>query len=763
MAVANCEELVMKLSSILLEANKRRRRIMVNEVFQQSFKWLSEADLSVHMPDSLPQIISLLLKLMGDDVERCREASSACLAELSSTMCLPLLPQLLETLKIRLRTCETSDWESSEEVRLNMVHCLNNIVKKEQENIFPYFSDVVDILKDTLQDDFPEVRCISCECVSSLARSISENFHMQSQSLIAPLLKNISHSHSKIRLAAVQALGDAMEYGNQSCMPDVVPHCAQRLFDGNPRVRQAMSQVSGRWLKTLKDRYAYFHHLLPLLLTNLEDEVPTVQEEASHLWSEVGLQYLSENEDEFKEQLAFPTSPERGDRMTMHLLPILNAIIRGSGDSDLSVRKHVLRSADLVGKYSDSSIWVKLILSFMDSHSNKAAVLRVLAHLLRGLQKNICLDDKLLETVQSPMLCHSFKAEIQEELLACTWELYEKLERSTRMAEELCHVLLGILALTSNEDLRGSAEKLLVTVAQSDDSSMEQLILNHVKLQAPSWKSQCVTWDALTPDFLIFNFVAERGLPWDEHTCSSMLEIYAELLIRKDSGELRGKALISLSQFLSCATQIDNGIKWDANSISEFIKDVLMEMLKWEPGRTAGALRAAGMSCICQLLKKHIGLPKEIIERLLFHILKLLEDDAPITRRLAASACTSLFQHEQYAAYILKDAANHCAEELVKRVDDVEWKVTATALEALRCLTHLLPRGEHLDCYSHLIETLLIHLDEDDPLWKQEVFCTLKALAKCAPDVLKEEITKIQWKPQDPCLLEELEMCMQPA
>ena len=30
-----------------------------------------------------------------------------------------------------------------------------------------------------------------------------------------------------------------------------------------------------------------------------------------------------------------------GDKMTMHLLPILNAIIRGSNDLDLSVRKHV--------------------------------------------------------------------------------------------------------------------------------------------------------------------------------------------------------------------------------------------------------------------------------------------------------------------------------------------------------------------------------------------------------------------------------------
>jgi len=40
-----------------------------------------------------------------------------------------------------------------------------------------------------------------------LAKTVPEQFHMQSESLVSPLILTVSHQHSKVRIAAVTAIG----------------------------------------------------------------------------------------------------------------------------------------------------------------------------------------------------------------------------------------------------------------------------------------------------------------------------------------------------------------------------------------------------------------------------------------------------------------------------------------------------------------------------------------------------------------------------
>ena len=44
-------------------------------------------------------------------------------------------------------------------------------------------------------------------------------------------------------------------------------------FDPCPPVREAVYEVVGEWLVTLLDRYSYFHKLLPIVMTGIQDEV----------------------------------------------------------------------------------------------------------------------------------------------------------------------------------------------------------------------------------------------------------------------------------------------------------------------------------------------------------------------------------------------------------------------------------------------------------------------------------------------------------
>lgn len=66
--------------------------------------------------------------------------------------------------------------------------------------------------------------------------SPAEHFHMQSESLIGPLMQTISHQHWKVRVAVIEATGAVIQFGNGSSVDDVLPHFAQRLFDDVPQV-----------------------------------------------------------------------------------------------------------------------------------------------------------------------------------------------------------------------------------------------------------------------------------------------------------------------------------------------------------------------------------------------------------------------------------------------------------------------------------------------------------------------------------------------
>ena len=63
------------------------------------------------------------------------------------------------------------------------------------------------ILQRTIVDQYPEVKKESCQCASKLAKAVPQVFHQQSESLIKPLILTLSHQHSKVRVAAILAIG----------------------------------------------------------------------------------------------------------------------------------------------------------------------------------------------------------------------------------------------------------------------------------------------------------------------------------------------------------------------------------------------------------------------------------------------------------------------------------------------------------------------------------------------------------------------------
>ena len=155
----------------------------------------------------LKEIVKPLLQVLSDPVEKCRDLSVCFMTD-----CLKTIPEPYEFLSFIIpavvqRIGQQDIVESSEELRLSLVKLLLILVESCKKKMGPYVDDMVKILQRTIIDPFPEVKKESCHCASALAKAVPEFFHMQSETLIKPLLISISHQHSRVRVDVIKAIG----------------------------------------------------------------------------------------------------------------------------------------------------------------------------------------------------------------------------------------------------------------------------------------------------------------------------------------------------------------------------------------------------------------------------------------------------------------------------------------------------------------------------------------------------------------------------
>lgn len=199
----------------LSEENRNTRKKALEGIRKDTFgrKEPLEADESQLI---FNELLKPLLKELSDPVEKCRELSINLLQDFLKKAQTPeeSLPYLIPVLVQRLGQQEIV--ETSEELRLLLVEMLTGIVERSGKKISLYVDDYVKILQRTIVDPFPDAKKESCKCASVLAKSVPEVFHMQSETLINPLLKSIAHQHSKVRTIVVETIGKEIHYS--SCL-----------------------------------------------------------------------------------------------------------------------------------------------------------------------------------------------------------------------------------------------------------------------------------------------------------------------------------------------------------------------------------------------------------------------------------------------------------------------------------------------------------------------------------------------------------------
>ena len=203
------EKIIQGLSrnvNCLTDENRATRKRAIEGIIKDTVRRKPKLDGDV-LQGVIREILKPCLKIVSDSVEKCRELSLTLLSESTGIVsdASEFLPYIIPVFVQRLGQQDVV--EQSEEIRLSEVVFLTELIQLTKKKIGFYVDDIVKILQRTIVDPYPEVKKESCQCAALLAKTVPEHFHMQSESLIKPLLLTITHQHSRVRVAAIEAIG----------------------------------------------------------------------------------------------------------------------------------------------------------------------------------------------------------------------------------------------------------------------------------------------------------------------------------------------------------------------------------------------------------------------------------------------------------------------------------------------------------------------------------------------------------------------------
>ncbi|NXX04872.1 DAAF5 factor, partial [Larus smithsonianus] len=754
--------------------------------------------------------------LAGDAAERCRDLALQLLRHGLSHGDRPgeALPVLLPALAQRL--CPPQGAEPSEELRLGLVQLLSLLLRRCGAALVPYLAEVIRILQATLLDQYAEVRRESCRCAVACAQAMPEHFHMQSESLIKPLMQTISHQHYRVRVDVIQATGAVIQFGNGKSVDDVLSHLAQRLFDEIPKVRHAVTTVIGEWLLHLRDRYSYFHKLIPLLLGSFSDEIPENVKLAWTYWEKIGLQWEKENEEDLKDKMDFSVSPSHypkgvtrpglgcrelvsrnlskilpglchditdwvestrvkasqllytlllhaEDHITQHMELLLRTLYQACLDEESDVVKNCVKAAELIGTFVSPKVSLRLITSAFGK-TPKPSCIMVLTAVIRGSTKEI-LQPHLTDLGNTLSQAGQGSEEVfyMEQLLYCVQALIEICwEDCKEISLQLMKVLVTVMALPCSQHLKEKVEETMSSLAEVQQLDNFLCLYKQHIIQLLEWVSiSHNSWTCYSPEILQLDVIATHSGPVIGEALNNFILILKTCLQPNKDPQMRLKLFTVLSQLLQKGSETLNSQGLFPRYLETVIKDILAPNLQWHAGRTAAAIRTTAVSCLWALIHCEILAPEEILkvkDGLMPQIIAAMDEDSKMTRLMACRIVGVLLK--VCGRQFDEDNFTKTYTEVLKRLDDASCDVR---LAAARTLAHWFRSLKDSDVRSameaqveFLYQELLIHLDDPDENTQKAVLEVLKEGSDIYPELLVREIEGAVHKHRTPAYCNQL-------
>nr|XP_056722598.1 dynein axonemal assembly factor 5 [Euleptes europaea] len=763
--------------------------------------------------------------LLADPAERCRELALELLGHCLGRAPQPAraLPVLLPALAQRLGHAapgagDDEAREACEELRLGLLGLLGLLLRRcPAAALAAYLPEVARVLRAALLDAFPPAKREACALAAQAAHAMPEHFHMQSESLISPLMQAVSHQHFRVRVAVIQATGAVIQFGNAKSLDDVLSHLAQRCFDDIPQVREAVTVVVGEWLLHLRDRYSFFHKLIPLLLSGLADEMHENRELALSYWKKVGLQWENENEDDIKDKLDFYSAPpyypqgmarpglgcrelvtrhlykilpglchdltdwvvgtrikasrllsillqHAEDHITQHMELLLRMLYRTCLDEESLVGRECLKAAELIGTFVRPVVSLKLILSDIEK-APQPSHLMVLSAVIRGSPRKVLqphLGD-LADTLSHPHV-RQCTAEVSylEQLLGCVEALVEKSQEDCEeISLQLTKILVTVMAIPTAGHLHELIEEAMKSLAEVQGlAGLVGLYQRHIS-ELMQWVSAAPdTWTCYSSELLQLDVIATHSGPAIGEALQELFLILRTCLQTSKDPLMRLKLFSTLSQLLQEPSKTINSQGRFSNYLETVIKDILAPNLQWRGGRTAAAIRTTAVSCLWALIYSELLSPEETlnVEHLLLpEILTTLDEDSKMTRSLSCQIISVFLvvNGKQFQP----DKLVTIYPELLKRLDDASHDVRLEAAKALvnwfRCVDDE-KKALLKTNIEFLYQELLVELDDPNQNIQSAVLDILKEGGILYPDILVEQIKTVLHKHRSPAYLNQL-------
>ncbi|GFY43692.1 dynein assembly factor 5, axonemal [Trichonephila inaurata madagascariensis] len=778
-------------------ANDATKRNILKELHKNIRIGDSNAFLDNNLSELLKNVVKTLIVTLTDGSEKCREISIMILKDMvqKSLVSENDFPFVVNALMKRLG--KTDEREQSEEIRLLEMDLLCEIIEKTESDLLPCLNDISNILTICIVDNNPDVKRRSCECLSTLA-SKSSSFHLVASTFFKPLVCTMTHQHLKTRVLCVKALGTIVDYLNCAEFEEAMTHLAQRLFDHSPLVRMTVTEIIGDMLVNLKDRYSRFHHLIPLMLSSLHDEVPEIRSKALNLWKNAGNQYLKENDKDYKDLMDFPRpdpvdypikdgrptlgcrtlvqrnifsilpalvndiadwSPETRsksskvlysvllhseDKITIQLPKVLEGIMSSARADEKETVEQAINCAELLGYFVDPSHLFDSILSLI--HKDPTAVhLSILAAALRGQQKE--LPEECLIAV-CKFLCHPTVSRIrkgneQANLLLCVEAL---LSSGNKIDAALCYDLFVIISsvsgLATSETIFLKAAELLQQLSELQSCSKMMLFQQNAIPFLKMLSDNNEFWTSLSPEMPILQFVVESGC-LEEETMELIIPVLINNLHHSKDAKLR----CSIFSFLTIMfKEMSSDLyKQLSEKILNLIRLGIFPNLTWSAGRTASSLRTIAAASLYEILNKS-PIKKEILtsvgDELIPLIATLFDDELASTRLMTCKILEIILPELTVAIDKLK--VHTICYEILRCLDDELDDIRLMTIRVLRAYIKSFPSDYDWSLYQsflkQMFENVLIHMDDKNEKLKQNIFDLLKEVSFVAPDVLLQEI-----------------------
>ncbi|KPJ08314.1 HEAT repeat-containing protein 2 [Papilio machaon] len=708
-----------------------------------------------------PEIYAYVLKGFSDASEGCREMSILIISNFIEH--LPLndyyLTYILPVIVRRIGCAEIV--EDSEEVRLLLIELVHKILIKYKNTqlLTSFFNDFTSILTKTSTDPFPKVKLEACECIILLSKIINREFHLQCESFIKPVLSNFAHQHFRVRVAAIRAIGAIVISGNAKCFELSITPMAEKLFDENTQVRLQVTLEVGNWMMKYKDRYSFWHRMIPLMLTSLSDVMADIRTTATKLWSDIGLQYMEENEEDLKKKLDFLKD------VPTHYPDVKRP--------NFGCRCLIKRAAELFGYFITPETWWPLLEADVDSWP----ALTVIANILKGSKPDLVkgkVMKELCKELSDPDRCRVRKPKYQTNLVHVTEALMSLCGQDCApVYEDLFIINFTVYAMPYDDKMQFMALSNLDKLRQLEDCgrTLTTLYDRHIRRILVDITSDALTWTLLTPDRCLLECVMLNA----GYAMGSQLHLLAPLL-RESLATPQVDPEVKLKVFTALSTVLlrrqTNFSKCDTDKLESFlnivIEEIIVPNLVWAPGRTAEAIRTAAAACLCSALQddphtdledkgadgdandKKVNLfpSKESLEPLLERVVPLVcgaaDDNSALTRQHALRALACLATLATARGCFTPQLLHNMYFVVLKRLDDSSDKVRSFAVRTVRTLFSQRPRpydtvvfGAHVDA---LYSAMLIHLDDPDEEFRKEMLAALIALSDVDPQLLIKKV-----------------------